>query len=148
MAGRGECPDDYCGYEPNQMEGMNRYERASFMPMTDFETYPEAMEPIWENNNYSQGITQIAFLEGEAWGDWDGNAVVGYMGIGFGGTPIGQRIDVMEFDDAQTINDVIEMTLPMEPGRFRSLVLGPDGNLYASVDAGQIHRLIPGGAEQ
>jgi glucose/arabinose dehydrogenase len=70
------------------------------------------------------------------------------MGIGFGGTPIGQRIDVMEFDDAQTINDVIEMTLPMEPGRFRSLVLGPDGNLYASVDAGQIHRLIPGGAEQ
>jgi glucose/arabinose dehydrogenase len=148
MAGRGECPDDYCGYEPNQMEGMNRYERASFMPMTDFETYPDAMEPIWENNNYSQGITQIAFLEGEAWGDWDGNAVVGYMGIGFGGTPIGQRIDVMEFDDAQTINDVIEMTLPMEPGRFRSLVLGPDGNLYASVDAGQIHRLIPGGAEQ
>ncbi|MEM7711214.1 MAG: PQQ-dependent sugar dehydrogenase, partial [Pseudomonadota bacterium] len=48
MAGRGDCPDDYCGYMPNQGEGMNRFERAAFMPMTDFETYPDAMPPIWD----------------------------------------------------------------------------------------------------
>jgi aldose sugar dehydrogenase len=147
MAGRGECPDGYCGYMPNQQEGMNRYERAAFMPMTDFETYPDAMPPIWENNNYSQGITGATFLEGEEWGEWDGHMVVGYMGIGFGGTPIGQRIDVMELDDDLSVIDVTEMTLPMDPARFRSLVLGPDGNLYAATDTGVIHRLIPGGAE-
>ncbi|MDG4649101.1 PQQ-dependent sugar dehydrogenase [Roseibacterium sp. SDUM158017] len=147
MAGRGDCPDDYCGYMPNQMEGMNRYERASFMPMTDFETYPDAMAPIWENNNYSQGITSITFLEGEQWGAWDGDAVVGYMGIGFGGTPIGQRIDVLDLDDDLTVNDVTEMTLPMDAGRFRSLVLAPDGSLYAAVDAGMVRRLVPGGAD-
>ncbi|WOI57832.1 PQQ-dependent sugar dehydrogenase [Palleronia sp. LCG004] len=146
MAGRGDCPDDYCGYMPNQNEGMNRYERAAFMPMTDFATYPDAMPPVWENNGWSQGTSSAAFLEGEGWGEWDGAMVVGIMGIGFGGTPIGQRIDVVEFyDDDGTlmVEDVTEMTLPMESGRFRSLVLGPEGSLYAAVDEGQIHKLTP-----
>ena len=147
MAGRGDCPDGYCGYMPNQMEGMNRFERAAFMPMTDFETYPEAMAPIWENNGWSQGTSSAAFLEGDAWGDWNGAMVVGIMGIGFGGTPIGQRIDVIELNEAgDEVVDVTEMTLPegMDAGRFRSLVLGPDGSLYAAVDEGMIHRLAPG----
>ncbi len=144
MAGRGDCPDNYCGYSPNQMEGMDRYERASFMPMTDLETYPDAMVPIWDNNGWSQGTSSAEFLTGEAWGDWDGTMVVGIMGIGFGGTPMGQRIDVIELDDDGTaVVDVTEMTLPMESGRFRSLVLGPDGALYAAEDAGLIHRLSP-----
>lgn len=144
MAGRGDCPDNYCGYMPNQMEGMNRFERASFMPMTDFETYPDAMPPIWSNNGWSQGTSSAAFLEGEQWGDWNGAMAVGIMGIGFGGTPIGQRIDVIELDDDLAVADVTEMTLPMEAGRFRSLVLGPDGSLYAAVDEGTIHKMTPG----
>ncbi|MEN9059726.1 PQQ-dependent sugar dehydrogenase [Ponticoccus litoralis] len=145
MAGRGDCPDDYCGYSPNQEEGMNRYERAAFMPMTDFETYPDAMPPIWNNNGWSQGTSSAAFLSGEQWGDWDGAMVVGIMGIGFGGTPIGQRIDVIQFnDDHDDVYDVTEMTLPMDPGRFRSVVMGPDGSLYTSIDEGTIYKLTPG----
>ena len=72
--------------------------------------------------------------------------VIGIMGIGFGGTPLGQRIDIIEFDDDMAVVDVTEMTLPMgmEAGRFRSLVLGPDGSLYAAVDEGIIHKLTPG----
>ncbi|MEM9431678.1 MAG: PQQ-dependent sugar dehydrogenase [Pseudomonadota bacterium] len=146
MAGRGDCPDGYCGYSPNQMDGMDRYERASFMPMTDLDTYPDAMQPIWDNNGWSQGTSSAAFLEGEAWGAWDGAMVVGIMGIGFGGTPIGQRMDVFILDEEElTVVDVMEMTLPegMEPGRFRSVVFGPDGSLYALVDEGMIHKLTP-----
>ncbi|MDJ0629120.1 MAG: PQQ-dependent sugar dehydrogenase [Rhodobacter sp.] len=146
MAGRGDCPDGYCGYSPNQMEGMNRYERAAFMPMTDLETYPDAMVPMWDNNGWSQGTSSAAFLEGDAWGAWNGHMVVGIMGIGFGGTPIGQRIDVFELsDDGTEVYDVVEMTLPegMEAGRFRSVALGPDGSLYAAVDEGMIHKLTP-----
>jgi len=141
MAGREDCPDDYCGYSPDQMDGMNRFERAAYMPMTDFETYPDAMPPIWNNNGWSQGTGSAAFLEGDAWGDWNGNLVVG---IGFGGTPIGQRIDVVELaEDGMSVVDVTEMTLPMEAGRFRSLALGPDGSLYAAVDEGMIHKMQP-----
>lgn len=145
MAGRGDCPDDYCGYSPNQMDGMNRFERASFMPMTDFKTYPDAMPPIWDNNGWSQGTSSAAFLVGEQWGDWENAMVVGIMGIGFGGTPLGQRIDVLELsEDGTELIDVTEMTLPMAPGRFRSVVLGPDGSLYTAIDEGTIHKLTPG----
>ena len=146
MAGRGDCPDNYCGYTPNQMTGMNRFQRAAYMPMTDFETYPDAMPPIWTNNGWSQGTSSAAFLEGEAWGEWNGAMVVGIMGIGFGGTPIGQRIDVIQLsEDGNEVLDVTEMTLPegMEAGRFRSVVMGPDGSLYAAVDEGTIHKITP-----
>lgn len=144
MAGRGDCPDDYCGYSPNQMVGDNRFARASWMSMTDFITYPDAMPPIWTNNGWSQGTSSAAFLEGDAWGEWDGALVVGLMGIGFGGTPLGQRIDVLQLsEDGTEVLDVTEMTLPMEPGRFRSLVSGPDGSLYAAVDEGMIYKITP-----
>ena len=145
MAGRADCPDNYCGYSPNQEDGMNRYERAAYMPMTDFDTYPDAMPPVWNNNGWSQGTGSAAFLKGEAWGDWDGAMVVGIMGIGFGGTPIGQRIDVIHFNDDNTdVEDVTEMTLPMDPGRFRTVVMGPDGSLYTAIDEGTIYKLTPG----
>ena len=142
MAGRGDCPDDYCGYSPNQMDGMDPAERNAWMPMTDFETYPDAMVPAWENNQLSQGISSAAYLAGEQWGDWQDMLVVSYMGIGFGGTPVGQRIDIMDLsEDGHSTNSVTEMPVPMEPGRFRSLVMGPDGALYAAVDEGEIYRI-------
>ena len=72
MAGRGDCRDDYCGYQPNQNEGMDRKARAAYMSMTDFEIYPDAMKPLWTNDGYSQGISSAAFLKGEQWGDWNG----------------------------------------------------------------------------
>jgi glucose/arabinose dehydrogenase len=144
MAGRGDCPDDYCGYMPNQMKGMDPHERAAFMPMTDLATYPDAMKPIWTNNGRSQGTSSAEFLVGDQWGEWNGALVVGIMGIGFGGTPIGQRIDVIELSsDGTSVMDVTEMSLPMDAGRFRSVKLGPDGSLYAAVDEGAIHKLTP-----
>jgi glucose/arabinose dehydrogenase len=143
MAGRADCPDNYCGYSPNQMEGMDPGERAAFMPMTDTATYPDAMPPAWVNDGLSQGTGSAAFLVGEQWGDWNGMMAVGIMGIGFGGTPVGQRIDLLNIADDGLSAEVISMPLPMEPGRFRSVVLGPDGNLYAAMDEGEIYRIIP-----
>ncbi|MGF1446409.1 MAG: PQQ-dependent sugar dehydrogenase [Pikeienuella sp.] len=144
MAGRGDCPDGYCGYMPNQMEGMEPAERAKFMPMTDTATYPDAMPPIWTNNGLSQGTSSAEFLTGDHWGAWDGKMVVGILGIGFGGTPVGMRIDIVDIaDDGQSVNEVTTMSLPMASGRFRSVRQGPDGNLYAVVDGGDIHQLAP-----
>ena len=141
MAGRGDCPDNYCGYQPNQNEGMDPKERAAYMPMTDLETYPDAMKPLWTNNGYSQGISSAAFLEGEQWGDWNGRLVVSFMGIGFGGTPLGQRINVIDLAaDGPTIGDITEMPVPAGSARFRGLVMGPDGALYVATDEGQIQR--------
>src|SRR5688572_27929511 len=51
--GRGDWPDNYCGYSPNQMGAVDPKERAAFMPMTDLKTYPNAMKPAWNNDQLS-----------------------------------------------------------------------------------------------
>lgn len=69
---------------------------------------------------------------------------MGFLGIGFGGTPVGQRINVMDIaEDGLSVNDVAEMSPPMGAARFRSIVLGPDGDLYTAVDEGSIYRITP-----
>lgn len=144
MAGRGDCPDGYCGYMPNQMDGMDPAERAAFMPMTDTATYPDAMPPAWTNNGLSQGTSSAVYLTGEQWGAWGGRLAVGILGIGFGGTPMGMRIDVVDLaEDGMSVNSVEAMSLPMAAGRFRSVVQGPDGSLYTAVDGGDIYKLTP-----
>ena len=89
MAGRGGVRTT-TGYSPNQNVRVWIVRAGEMAPMTDFETYPNAMKPLWFNDGYSQGISSAAFLQGEQWGDWDGRAVVSFLGIGFGGTPVGR----------------------------------------------------------
>lgn len=144
MAGRGDCPDGYCGYMPNQMEGMDPLERANFMPMTDTATYPDAITPVSNNEGLSQGTSSAVYLNGEQWGDWDGKLAVGYLGIGFGGTPFGMRIDVVDIaEDGGVVHSITTMELPNGPTRVRSVVQGPDGDLYVAVDEGDIFQLSP-----
>jgi glucose/arabinose dehydrogenase len=144
MAGRGDCPDSYCGYSPNQMEGMDPVARAAFMPMTDLATYPDAMRPAWTNNGLSQGMASAAFLVGDQWGDWNGRLAIGFMGIGFGGTPLGQRIDVVDLAaDGLSLHSIQTMDLGHSDTRYRGLELGPDGALYAVTDGGTIYRIAP-----
>jgi glucose/arabinose dehydrogenase len=70
--------------------------------------------------------------------------VVGVMGIGFGGTPVGQRIDIITLPEGgEAVTEVMSMPLPVAAGRFRSVVQGPDGTLYTSVDEGSIYQIIP-----
>lgn len=144
MGGRDDCPDDYCGYQPNQMEGMDTEERMAFMPMTDLELYPYAIKPAWTNDGKSQGMSSADFLTGSQWRDWEGRMVVGFLGIGFGDTPVGQRLDVLDIpEDGSEVRSVTTMSLPMSDGRFRSVVQGPEGDLYVARDEGYIYRLTP-----
>ncbi|MFV8834726.1 PQQ-dependent sugar dehydrogenase [Aquisalimonas sp.] len=140
---RGDCPDDYCGYMPNQMEGMDPEERRAFMPMTDLERFPDAIQPAWDNDGLSQGMSSAVFLTGSQWKDWDGRLAVGFLGIGFGDTAEGHRVDVLDIADDALSVEVTTMDLPVPAGRFRSVVQGPDGNLYVARDEGEIYRIIP-----
>jgi glucose/arabinose dehydrogenase len=144
VGGRGDCPDNYCGYSPNQMGAMDNKERAAFMPMTDLKTYPDAMKPAANNGGMSQGTSSAVFLNGPQWKGWDGRMVVGLMGIGIHGTPLGQRLDVIDLsDDGSKVEEITTVSLPMAAGRFRSVVQGPDGALYVATDEGDIGRLAP-----
>ena len=60
------------------------------------------------------------------------------MGIGFGGTPSGMRIDVVDIAKmANQLKSVIHIPTGLTK-KFRGLRLGPDGTPYAAVDEGEI----------
>ncbi len=138
--GRGACPDQYCGYEPNQMDGMDPAVRAAYTPMSDTR-FADLMPAAWNNNGFSQGTGSAAFLKGDNWGVYEGHLAVGIMGIAFGGTPAGSRIDMISLTpDGLGINGIVRMPLGFQK-RFRGLVMGPDDALYASTDEGEIYRI-------
>ena len=144
MAGRKDCPDDYCGYSPNQMGAMDPKQRVKFMPMTDLKTYPAAMKPAWNNRGLSQGMFCNTFLSGKQWKDWDGRMVVGYTGIGIHGTPVGNRLDVLKVSADGMTSTAVEASWPTVTGRFRAVSQGPDGNMYVALeDQGVIIRVTP-----
>jgi aldose sugar dehydrogenase len=143
IGGRAACPDNYCGYSPNQMGAMDQKERSAFMPMTDLKTYPKAMKPAWNNDGLSQGMMSATFLTGSQWKGWDGKLIVGFAGIGIHGTPVGNRLDVLDISADGLSAKRTTVNLPMPAARFRSLVQGPDGNLYVATDEGAISRLTP-----
>lgn len=143
MAGRSACPDSYCGYSPNQLGAVDPKVRAAFMPMTDTKTYATALRPAWNNTGLSQGLFCATFLTGAQWKGWNGRMIIGFAGIGIHGTPVGNRLDVLDIkaDGSSATRSVVN--LPMPAARFRSLVQGPDGNLYVASDEGTISRLSP-----
>ena len=143
IAGRGSCPADYCGYSPNQMGPMDPKERSAYMPMTDLKTYPDAMRPAWNNDGLSQGMFTATFLSGPQWKEWDGRMMVGFAGIGMHGTPVGNRLDVLDISADGLSATRTTVKLPMPAARFRSVVQGPDGSLYVAIDEGTISRLTP-----
>ena len=142
--GRPECPDNYCGYSPNQMGAMEPAKRAAFMPMTDTKAYPNAMTPAWNNNGLSQGMCGSIFLVGKQWKQWEGRLAVGYAGIGIHGTATGNRIDILDISKDGKSAKREEVQWPTFAGRFRHVSLGPDGALYvADEGGGMIYRVTP-----
>jgi glucose/arabinose dehydrogenase len=138
--GRSACPDKYCGYEPNQMDGMNPAVRAAYTPMSDTR-FKDLMPSAWNNNGFSQGTGSAAFLKGKNWGIYEGRLAVGIMGIGFGGTPAGSRIDIIDITaDGLGIKNIVRLPVGVTK-RFRGLVVGPDNALYATTDEGEIYKI-------
>ena len=142
--GRGDCPDRYCGYSPNQMGALPPKDRAAFMSMTDTKAYPNAMRPAWNNNGLSQGMCGSVWLEGKQWKEWEGRLAVGYAGIGIHGTATGNRVDILDISKDGLSSTREELLWPTFAGRFRHLSLGPDGALYvADESSGNIYRVTP-----
>ena len=119
------CPDNYCGYAGD----------PTSMPMTDTTRFPAAMRPVWVHNTGARGMGPLTFLSGAQWKAWDGRLAVGIMAA--------QTLHVIELDAAGTtmLGDTIAAGLPSN--RMRSLVQGPDGNLYVATDEGEIWRVTP-----
>jgi len=116
------CPDDYCGYAGN----------PTTMPMTDTQRFPKAMPPSWVFNGSGRGMGSALFLDGTQWKGWNGRLLVSLMR--------GQRIAVLQLNARGMAVDDATVALPST--RTRTLVQGPDGNLYTANDDGEIWRVV------
>jgi glucose/arabinose dehydrogenase len=129
-----EMDGTYCGYNGDPQT----------MPMTDFERFPDAAPPVWNNNQRSAGMSPCIFLEGSQWGRYEGWLAVGIMG------PIedwevqgDQSIVFLEISEQGEFMSV--RYNPMIPhGRYRSLQMAPSGNLLI-VETNRVGRTLPYG---
>jgi glucose/arabinose dehydrogenase len=117
------CPDNYCGYAGD----------ATTMPMTDTKRFPEAMRSGWVYNGGGRGMGPALFLDGRQWRGWNGRLLVSLMS--------GRRIVVLQLDARGRATHDATVELPST--RTRTLVQGPDGNLYTANDDGEIWRIVP-----
>ena len=100
--------------------------------MTDTAKFPDAMPPILVLND-SQGMGPCTFLTGSQWKGWDGRLVVGLLAA--------RRLDVLQLDSHGALVGTTTPDLPAE--RMRSVIQGPDGNLYVATDGGNIWQVTP-----
>ena len=96
------------------------------VPMTDLAEFPDAVEAIWSSGSPTLALAGATFIEGSAWGDWDGVLAVATLKA--------MHLHIY-FVDAEGVvtNDfrVIE-----DQGRLRSPRMGPDELLYVTNDGG------------
>jgi len=120
------CADNYCGYGSNRTDGTPTR-------MTDLEKFPMAMRPAWTNGGASDGMGPAHFITGSRWQDWNGRLAVGMMAQG--------RLRILAIGSNGNVSGVSTANLPQ--ARMRSLVQGPNGDLYIATDEGQIWRVSP-----
>lgn len=107
-------------------------------PMTDLGKFPDAVRAVWSSGSPTQAPSGATFVSGAAWGDWNGAVAIAALR--------GQKLIIAGLNSSNGLAD-IGVTLE-DRGRLRSVVQGPDGNLYVTTDNGggadEILRLSPG----
>ena len=107
------------------------------VPMTDLDSYPDAVAAIWSSGAPTLAPSGATFLEGDRWGDWNGALAVATLKA--------MHLHIYFVSSAgEVTNDfrVIE-----DRGRLRSPRQGPDGLLYITNDAsgpdGEVLQVTP-----
>lgn len=103
------------------------------VPMTDTAKFPAAMLPVWRSGDGGTvAPSGGTFLDDPKWGSWNGALVLAYLK--------GSALKVLLMNPDGSVRG--QFVMPGSTGtRLRSVVQGPDGNLYITTDDG-----APGGA--
>jgi aldose sugar dehydrogenase len=115
------CTERYCGYAGTPQT----------MPMTDLQRFPQAVSAVWNNNQRSEGMGPMEFLNGTQWGALNGMLIVSMMRS--------MKLQLLSLDASGKLLRDAPAELPTM--RVRSLVQGPEGALWASTDDGRLLRI-------
>jgi len=108
------------------------------VPMTDLVEFPNAVEAIWSSGTPTIAPSGADFIEGAAWGDWNGVLAVATLKA--------QHLHIYVLtSEGEVIDDF--RVIEDEEGRLRSPRQGPDGLLYITTDetgsAGKVLQVTP-----
>ena len=111
--GTDTVPDDIGGHERLEIECG---QPSDYLP------------PAWSSGDPTIATSGLVFLDGDAWGAWDGNLVVATL----------KQKDLRRFEvDAEGRLTMAETLLDLQFGRLRAVVQGPDGALYVTTSNAQ-----------
>lgn len=127
-------PGGNYGYSPDRIPFI--YDES--VPMTDPIRVPGAIEAVWSSGEPTLATASGAFVDGAAWGPWDGALVIG-------GLKSRQLLFLRLSDDGQSVT-AQTTGLKDQYGRIRSVTPTPDGSLLITTDNGdtdQVLRVTP-----
>jgi glucose/arabinose dehydrogenase len=106
--------------------------------MTDLVKFPTAVQALWSSGDPTIAPSGATFVTGTQWGQWNDALVVGLLK--------GRKLVAMKLAANGALEDVgVALT---DRGRLRSVVQGPDANLYVTTDNGGntdvILKIVPG----
>jgi glucose/arabinose dehydrogenase len=112
------------GWDPLPVGGGPGYNES--VPMTDVDAFPAAVEAIWSSGAPTLALSGATFVEGSAWGDWDGVLAVATLKAA--------HLHIYSVTSAGEVTD--DFRVIEDEGRLRSPRQGPDGLLYVTTDGG------------
>lgn len=108
------------------------------VPMTDKKKYPDAIEAIWSSGSSTIAPSGMTILEGGKWKSLEGRLAIAVLK--------NKHVRLLELDTAGKLKSE-EVLFKEEFGRIRSVVMGPENNLYMVTDNGdnqdKIIRVVP-----
>lgn len=97
------------------------------VPMTDLVKFPLAMIPAWRSgDSFTLAPSGATFLSGAQWKSWNGALLVAFQKD--------RKARVMFLDGNGNVSFATQILANGD--RLRSVVQGPDGNLYVTTDNG------------
>jgi len=94
------------------------------VPMTDTDKFEDAVEAAWSTGRPTLALGGATFIEGNAWGDWDGVLAVATLKAA--------HLHVYDVDAEGNVTSLGRFV--EDQGRLRSTSQGPDGLVYITTD--------------
>ncbi|RRQ29602.1 PQQ-dependent sugar dehydrogenase [Rhodococcus sp. Eu-32] len=118
------------GYKPDRNPLI--YDES--VPMTDPERVPGAIGAVWSSGEPTIATPDLAFVDGSAWGEWAGAAVIS--------SQQGQKLVFLKLTDDGTQVAQEAVALEGEYGRLRSMEPLADGSFLLTTDNGNGDRVL------
>ena len=122
------------GYKPDRLPSI--YDES--VPMTDPDRVPGARAAVWSSGTPTIATPGLTFVDGPAWGEWSGAAVVS--------SQQGEKLVFLKLNEDGTEVTQEAVALENAYGRLRSLTSLDDGSFLVTTDNGsddQVLRVSP-----